>query len=477
MNIQELLTAKYIEFYKSQPTKVEAITQAGSNRSYFRFYNANGSVIGVYSENLPETQTFIYYSQIFTKLGLNTPHIFHVSSDMQTYFIEDLGKKSLLDIVQEELKQHGCFSERLISLYQQTLTKLVKMQIVAGSEIDFSKAYSISQFDKQSILFDLNYFKYYFLNRLDIRYDEKLLQDDFDALSEHLAATGSKNFMFRDFQARNIIVDNDKVYFIDYQGARKGAMQYDLASLLWQAKANIPAEIKNTLIDYYCNEVSKYLPINIDEFKHEFWHYLYVRILQTLGAYGNRGLIERKRHFIESIPLAIANLQELLQNQPVLASYKELQRVLIEIPQHKDKFEYKKYNELTVQVTSFGFKYGLPSDPTENGGGFIFDCRGNHNPGRYEEYKQLTGRDQPVIDFFKIHNQIDVFIENIKKVVSPTIETYIKRGFTSLMINFGCTGGQHRSVYCAEAIAHYIKETYGVKVVLSHREQGICEEL
>ena len=477
MNIEQILTQRYTEFYKATPQKVEAITKAGSNRSYYRFYGENGTVLGVYSNNIPETKTFLYYSVIFSNLNLNTPKIYHVSEDTLTYFIEDFGDDLLLKVVENEYKQYGRFTERLDDLYRKSISALAKLQIAAGKAIDFNLAYSISEFNSQSILFDPNYFKYYFLNRLDIPYDEKLLQDDFDALAQYLAENGTKSFMFRDFQARNILVKDEQVYFIDYQGGRKGAIQYDMASLLWQAKAKIPNKKKLELLNYYIDEITKSNEIDRDDFEKEFWYYLYIRILQTLGAYGNRGLIEKKRHFIESIPFAIDNLKELHETHPILSNYKELDRVISEVVKCKQKFEPVKYDQLTINVMSFGFKNGLPEDKTENGGGFVFDCRGNHNPGRYEKYKKLTGRDQPVIDFFKEHGDIDVFIENIKTVISPTIETYIRRGFTSLMICFGCTGGQHRSVYSAEHIARYIHEKYGVKVILKHRELGIEEEL
>ena len=244
MNIEQILTQRYTEFYKAAPKKVEAITKAGSNRSYYRFYGENGTVLGVYSNNIAETKTFLYYSVIFSNLNLNTPKIYHVSEDTITYFIEDFGDDLLLKVVENEYKQYGKFTEHLDELYRKSISALVKLQIAAGKAIDFSLAYSISEFNTKSILFDLNYFKYYFLNRLDIPYDEKLLQDDFDALAAHLAANGTKAFMFRDFQARNILVKDEQVYFIDYQGGRKGAIQYDMASLLWQAKAKIPNDKK-----------------------------------------------------------------------------------------------------------------------------------------------------------------------------------------------------------------------------------------
>lgn len=460
----------YIQFYQNEPTEIQAITKAGSNRCYYRLYNGHNSVLGVYSENIPETETFIYYSNVFQGLKLNTPEVFHVSDDKLTYFVEDFGDSLLLSVVQTEYAKGNGFSDYLTGIYKKCIIALIDLQIKAGKAIDFNKAYSIKEFDKQSINFDLNYFKYYFLNRLGINYDEKRLQDDFDKLADYLDNNGEKYFMFRDFQARNILVKDDEVYFIDYQGGRKGAMQYDLASLLWQAKADIPFEKRIELLNFYIDEVANRINIDKQEFEKTFWFYLYIRILQTLGAYGNRGLIEKKRHFIESIPYQIRNLRELHQAQPILKEYKELDSVISAIENSKEQFMPVKYSELTINVMSFSYKKGIPEDKTENGGGFIFDCRGNHNPGRYEEYKKLTGRDEPVIKFFKDHGDIDIFIKNIEETISPTIETYIRRGFTSLMICFGCTGGQHRSVYCAENIAKFISEKYKVKVVLHHRE-------
>lgn len=473
-DIKQILTDYYSIFYGVSPEKCSRITQAGSDRSYFRFVNGNRSVLGVYSENITETETFLYFSSVFKSVGLNVPDIFYVSEDLNCYFIEDFGDDLLLGIVERERKTGG-FNDYLTELYKKSLKALVKMQITSASYIDFSKAYSISEFDTQSILFDLNYFKYYFLNRTGLNYDEKKLQDDFECFASGLSDDGWKFFMFRDFQSRNIIIKNDEPYFIDYQGGRKGAPEYDVASLLYQAKAAIPEEKKQELLDYYYGQINTYVNIDKQNFTKRFYSYVYVRVLQTLGAYGLRGLIEKKQHFVESIPFALRNLEQLLQTRPVLESYPELSRVLHEISVLKS-FENHVFPEFTVTVYSFSYKKGIPEDKTGNGGGFVFDCRGIHNPGRYTEYKTKTGRDKAVIDFFKSNSDIDDFVLNAIASVKPTIDNYIERDFNSLMISFGCTGGQHRSVYCAEHMAEFIRNNYNVPVRLIHREIGIVHE-
>jgi aminoglycoside/choline kinase family phosphotransferase len=466
----EKLKLFYHKSYGCDADSIKMITQAGSPRKYFRFIKNDNSILGVYSENVEETETFLYYSDVFTKANLNTPAVYNVSEDKYCYFIQDFGDDLLLGQLEKEPAETR-YSGRIAELYKKSLAALVKLQVAGASMIDFGKAYQISDFDEQAILFDLNYFKYYFLNRSGVSFNEKLLQDDFDRLAKSLANEGPKLFMFRDFQARNIVVKDNEPYFIDYQGGRRGAPEYDAVSLLYQAKAALPEVFRDELRDFYFNELIQNIELKYAEFYDRFYLYVYLRVMQTLGAYGLRGLIENKQHFVESIPFALRNLSDLLKLHPFPEKYPELLRVL-NLLAETSKFDSKVFDKFTVQVFSFSFKKGIPNDSTGNGGGFVFDCRGIHNPGRYAEYKTKTGKDQEVIDFFKANSDIDIFFENAVNVVKPTIENYIERGFNSLMISFGCTGGQHRSVYCAEALAKYIRENYTANVVLVHREQG-----
>jgi len=344
--------------------------------------------------------------------------------------------------------------------------------------LDYSQCLTNREFGRQAILADLLYFKYYFLDTLQLPYDKQQMLDDFEALSTYLTFTEHKYFMFRDFQSRNIMLNNDKLSFIDFQGGMKGALQYDVASLLWQAKANLPNEWKDELLHFYIDEAEKLLPKKIERtvFINQYNGYVLIRLLQVLGAYGFRGLFERKAHFLTSIPLALQNLTYFLENKKVGISTPEFDRVLkIIISQSTvKKFTPIKATETTplvVTINSFSYKKGIPTDDSENGGGFVFDMRGILNPGRQDAYKFLTGKDKPVQDFLEQHTKMSTFLNSVWDLIDINVENYIERDFKNLMINFGCTGGQHRSVYAAEQTARHLRNKFNVKVILQHTNQ------
>ena len=379
----------------------------------------------------------------------------------------------------------------MLALYKQALADLHAIQ-VAGRDLDFSVAYPRPAFDRRSILWDLNYFKYYFLKLQHIPFDEELLEDDFQHLADLLLAADTDYFLYRDFNPRNIMIASScqplpatghrlpALYYIDYQGGRRGAAQYDVASLLYSAKSDLPQAIRNELLQHYVS-------LHGDpHFMDHFWHYLLVRILQTLGAYGYRGLYERKPYFIESIPLALNNLRRLVEDHPdLLADLPELQSIVgnLELVVKSDDLGDRSYgagvenattlnSQLTVSVMSFSFKQGLPEDHSGNGGGHIFDCRALPNPGRYPEYKAYTGQDAPVIEFLRDKEPVAIFLDHALAIVSQSVDKYLERHFSHLSVAFGCTGGQHRSVYCAEQLAAALRSRYpDVNVVLHHREQ------
>ena len=464
------ITETYKTNFSDKFCDIKAITPAGSNRKYFRITAEKNTVIAVYSENIAENETFLYYTSVFRELNLNVPKIYYVNESKTIYFVEDFGDELLLNIVEQRCDKEK-FSDDLMDLYKKSISALAKMQILSGEEIDFSKSFSGEEFGKQAILMDLSYFKYYFLNVSGITYSENKLQNDFEKFANYLCRYENKYFMFRDFQARNIIIKNNEAYFIDYQGGRKGFLQYDLASLLYQAKAKIPNNVKEILLQHYIDEVRKYIDINKSEFIEEYYYLVYLRILQTLGAYGFRGLIEKRTHFVESIPYALANLKDLCQKNPVLEEYCELWKVLSALV-NLTKYNRIEYTRLTVTVTSFSFKKGYPEDKTQNGGGFVFDCRGISNPGRFEKFKTQTGKDAEVIAYFKENSNIDEFVENAIHIVKPSIEDYLNRNFNSLCVSFGCTGGQHRSVYCAEKFAKDLLQNFkNIDIFVNHREQ------
>ena len=337
--------------------------------------------------------------------------------------------------------------------------------------MDFSYCYPLATFNRRSVLWDLNYFKYCFLKATGLEFQENLLEDDFERMADTLLQIEPQVFMYRDFQSRNVMIREGKPYFIDFQGGRKGPFYYDVASFLWQAKANYPDSLRQELLDEYLDALRPYHTIDKEQFLTTLRHFVLFRTLQVLGAYGFRGYFEKKAHFIQSVPYAIENLRQLLETDfPEYPYLCLMLRKLTELPQFAS---IRNRRKLTVRVMSFSYKKGIPEDPSGNGGGYVFDCRAVHNPGKYEQYKQLTGRDKPVIDFLEQDGEILQFLEHVDALADAHVQRFLERGFTNLSICFGCTGGQHRSVYSAEHVAHHLNEKFGVRIRLIHREQHI----
>ncbi|HYK56780.1 MAG TPA: RNase adapter RapZ, partial [Flavisolibacter sp.] len=410
----------------------------------------------------------------FTKKGLNTPQIFAVSHDKIIYLQEDLGDVSLLNLLEEK-----GFTDEVYNLFRESLHQLARLQVFGDEELDYAKCLTNKEFGKQAIMADLLYFKYYFLDALRKPYDKQKLIDDFEALSNYLTHTEYKYFMFRDFQSRNIMVKPDKsVHFIDFQGGMKGAPQYDAASMIWQARANLPDDWKTNLLEDYMNSFESIIQasINKEVFRSQYNGYVLIRLLQVLGAYGFRGLFERKAQFLTSIPFALKNLSWFIENNSLGIVVPEFGRVLSicideEIIQRFSPVQAQEETPLVVKICSFSYRKGIPEDSSGNGGGFVFDCRGIDNPGRHEMYKEIHGRDRPVMEYLERQTRMHDFLNSVFDMVDISVEEYIKRGFNSLCINFGCTGGQHRSVYAADALARHLRNKYKVKIELCHREQ------
>ena len=471
-SMTETIKSVYNEHFNVPIRHMEKIPQSGSDRSYFRIVDENQkSYIATYSGHVRENQTFIYFSNHFKKQGAAVPAVYFVNHESTVYFQEDFGDESLLNTLENRGQEESVFE-----LFKKSLKALVVMQISASSGLDYSKCITNREFGQQAITSDLLYFKYYFLDTLKIPYDKEKLLQEFEILSSYLENVEHKYFMFRDFQSRNILVKNEDVHFIDYQGGMKGALQYDVASLLWQAKANLSDEWKNRLLEYYMDCVDELLdvPLNKERFVDQYNGYVLIRLLQVLGAYGFRGLFERKAHFLTSIPLALKNLKWFINNKKIGVEFPLFESLLHQMVSDEmiKGFETTKANTetpLIVNIKSFSYlKNGYPADSTKNGGGFVFDCRGILNPGRIEEYKKQTGQDKPVKDFLEQQTEMPKFLNSIYDIVDISVENYINRGFENLDINFGCTGGQHRSVYAAEALNRHLKNKFAVKTHLEH---------
>ncbi len=470
--IKEKLTRLFSLAFNENIQNIEMFPANGSYREYCRLSSSNRAVIGCYNSDIKENKAFISFSKHFKEQGIPVPEIYIENSEGDCYLQEDLGNQTLFDFLSENRTNEG-FSRNITDAYKKVIALLPTLQIRASKGLDYSKCYPRAAFDYQSIMWDLSYFKYYFLKLAKIPFDEQLLEDDFRTFANYLLETETDYFLYRDFQSRNIMYNEGKIGFIDYQGGRKGALQYDLASLLYDAKANIPQEVREELLNYYLDELENIQAVNRQEFKAYFAGYVLVRIMQAMGAYGFRGFYEKKEHFLKSIPFALDNMDFILNKFDLPIELNELMKVLHSITQSEVLRNIgKEQPKLTVKISSFSYKKGLPQDSSGNGGGFIFDCRAIHNPGRYEPYKQLTGRDSEVINFLENQSDMPQFMSHVYALVSQSVDTYISRGFTSLCVNFGCTGGQHRSVYGAEQLAKYLSNNYKVDVVLNHREQN-----
>ncbi len=458
-----------------KPELMESLPVSGSNRRYYRLSLKAKTYIGVYNENKRENIAFFEMTKHFQKYKIAVPELFYISENQLIYFVQDLGDTVLFDVLSKG-RTGDEISESVLNLYKKSLQELIKLQVLAGKDYDFKYTYPVAAFDRQAILWDLNYFKYYYAKLMGVDFDEFKLQHDFETLADRLLKAPSDFFMFRDFQSRNIMIHNDEVYFIDYQGGRKGALQYDVASLLWQARANLPKTIKQQLFDFYLDTLKTYIDFDTKTFTEDYHLFVLIRVLQTLGAYGFRGLYEHKTHFVLSLPLAIENLRQIVESTEVLSEFPELNKLLQNLLKENFQPWLKQTPEsdiLNVYVGSFSYKKGLPKNYTGHGGGHIFDCRAIHNPGRYAEYKQLTGRDKAVIDFLDKSTEMHDFLESVKSIAEQSVDKYLQRGFNHLSIYFGCTGGQHRSVYSAEKIFEHLKNKYPVRLVLEHREQNI----
>ena len=485
---EEQLQRLYARWAGVPCTECLALGANGSSRRYYRLVG-DKPVIGCVNDDIRENEAFFAYTRHLHAKGLPVPELYVVDDGRRCYLQQDLGDQTLYGLLLDKKRQGGGFDAEMLGMYKKALSDLADLQR-GGADMDFSVAYPRSDFDRQSILWDLNYFKYHFLKLTHTPFDEQLLEDDFGTLTEFLLQADCNYFLYRDFQSRNIMVKEDDLYYIDYQGGRRGAAQYDVASLLYSAKSDLPEAIRLELLNHYL-DVRGLKGEQRQRWLGHFWGYVLVRILQALGAYGYRGLFERKDYFIQSIPLALNNLRRLLENHPLPVDLPHLLKVIGSVssanlaennnPPHSPAIKVISSDsptkatidpQLTVTVRSFSYKRGLPEDPSGNGGGFVFDCRALPNPGRYAEYKAYTGKDRPVIEFLQKEPAVDQFLDHAKALVGQSVEKYLERNFTSLQVSFGCTGGQHRSVYCAEQMARYLSITYpDCQVIIAHREQ------
>ena len=454
----------------------------GSGRRIIRLAGDQISAIGILYDVREENIAFLEFSRYFRRHGLPVPEIYGEDLEHGAYLEEDLGNTTLFDFLAKN-RAGADIAPPVVEAYRKALAVLPRFQVEAGRDLNYRVCYPRARFDRQSIAWDLNYFKYYFLRLAGIPFNEQALEDDFVRLTKFLLNAEQDYFLYRDFQSRNILLRNEAPFFVDYQGGRRGALQYDPASLLYDAKADLPPELRRQLLDYYLDQLAGFVPLDRSVFMRHYYAYVYVRLMQALGAYGFRGFYERKTHFLQSVPYALKNLRWLLHHVELAIALPTLMEAFrgmlasdklqtLTPDTEPAGFEISaSAPTLVVRIFSFSFhRDGVPKDETGNGGGFVFDGRSLPNPGREERFKTLTGKDAPVIDYLDRQESIHRFFAGASSLVDASVKEYQRRGFKNLMVSFGCTGGQHRSVYLAEQMAKHLRDRNGVEIVLRHRE-------
>lgn len=469
MHIHKILIRLFENYCGEKLISFTQLPESGSSRKYFRLISKSQSIIGVYNPDKRENAAFIYITKHFHKHKLNIPKIFKTDLENGFYLLEDLGDITLFSLLNKDRNSNSSSLDMEI-YYRRVIDQLLKFQIIGNKGLNYKYCYPRAAFDKQSIKWDLNYFKYYFAKLLNIQFDEQKLENDFNILTNYLLKSDSNYFMYRDFNSRNIMIRDNELYFIDYQGGRKGPLQYDIASLLYDSKANLSSSLRKKLLAYYIDTLSNLKKINRNNFNKYYYPIVLIRMLQMFGAYGYRGYYEGKVHFLKSIPYAVKNLESILPKIELkIPELKAILKKIISSELNKQfNIENSIPNKLTVRINSFSYRDKIPPDYTGNGGGFVFDCRAIPNPGRLEKYKQLTGKNKAVKDFLDSQPEAQKFLKESFDIVEQSIINYIGNKWTDLMVNYGCTGGQHRSVYCAEKLSEYLRKKYDIVVKLTH---------
>jgi aminoglycoside/choline kinase family phosphotransferase len=468
----DVLTTLFEQHFHSPVVRTEPLQGqlSGSGRKIIRLSGENISAIGILYGVREENAAFLEFSRHFRRHGLPVPEIYAENLNHGAYLEEDLGDTSLFEFLSRN-RAGEAIAPPVVEAYRRVIATLPRFQIEAGRDLDYKVCYPRGSFDRQSIAWDLNYFKYYFLRLAGIPFSEQALEDDFSRLTKFLLSANRDYFLYRDFQSRNIMLREGQPFFLDYQGGRKGALQYDVASLLYDAKADLPPELRQQLLDHYLEKLAGFVELKRDAFMQHYYAYVYIRIMQALGAYGFRGFYERKAHFLQSVPYALKNLRWLLHNATLPVALPTLMEAFNSmLASEKLQGLAAEADNLVVRIFSFSFHRGLPKDESGNGGGFIFDGRSLPNPGREERFKTLTGKDAPVIDYLNQQESVHQFLAGVMSLVDASVSSYQRRGFKHLMVSFGCTGGQHRSVYLAEQLAKHLRGKGGVEVVVQHRE-------
>lgn len=467
--ISQLLANSFYKWCKVLPDYIVPLPESGSYRRYFRIRGGGRQVIGAFNKDKPENGAFLYLARHLRATGNNVPEVYYDDPVNNIYLLEDLGDTTLHDYVVATVTEQHNFDE-IKKTYFNVIEAMPSLQVDAAEGLDYSKCYPRAEFDAQSIIWDLHYFKYSLLKPLRIEFFEQDLEDDFNIIVAYLCNAERKSFMFRDFQSRNIMLHKQDLYFIDFQGGRKGPLQYDLASLLFEAKTDLPPAIREEILHYYLKVFAeRFNWFREDEFLRYYYGFVYLRLMQAMGAYGFRGLTEHKPLFLQSLPGAVKIVSWLESNHPLPLKLKCLPEVFASLAESRRIPEFTPHYEgLTVTLRSFSYRNGIPPDTSPDGGGFVFDCRSINNPGRVDDFKNMTGLEEPVKEFLRNQPDADVFFSHTCSLVENAVKNYLSRNFRNLSVSYGCTGGQHRSVYMTEKLADFLRKKYDVRIIIKH---------
>ena len=309
----DIISGSYIEIFKTRYLHIDPLPKSGSDRKYFRITSPDRTIIGACNPVIEENEAFIGFTSNFISKGLPVPRVLAYLPEKNVYFIQDLGDTSLFNWLQS---RHCAseFTDEIKNIFRKIIDNLILFQTIGIVGLNLELCYPHKSFDRQSMMWDMNYFKYMFLKLVAVPYNERRLEDDFLRLADFLLETSQEYFLYRDFQSANIMMVDDSPWFIDYQGGRKGAPHYDIASLLNDAKVQISQPDREELLDYYTKYFCSATKTDAVQFMTYYNGFCLIRLMQALGAFGFRGLYEKRPTFTESIVPGVKLLQYYADN-------------------------------------------------------------------------------------------------------------------------------------------------------------------
>lgn len=472
MDVRIAIEKAFRRWKGTPPEIITRLPQSGSDRIYFRLTYPEDQVIGAYNPSREENDAFVGFSNHFRSKELRVPEIYVYYPEQNIYFLEDLGDINLFTWLAQRSDEER-FNEETEALFMTIAADLVRIQTEGVRGLNLSLCYPHRSFDRQSIVWDMNYYKYMFLKLISAPFNETRLERDFEALTRFLLDAGQDYFLFRDFQTANIMIRDGIPWYIDYQGGRLGAPHYDIASLVYDAKAYIPSGLRKKTLDRHLDLFAAATGKPGESLEKYTGAFVLIRLMQALGAFGFRGLHENKPTFSESIVPAVELMNELLAGDNVKLDLPELKKASEAVPLQRKYRILSHYQQMvTINIESFSYVKGKTLN-YDNGGGFVFDCRGLRNPVHVPGLAELTGFDPEVAEFFGNDDEAVAFAGDCSNIIRNSLPMLRRKGVLEINVAFGCIGGQHRSVWCAARVASMLSAMPGVTVSIRHAELDV----